>query len=97
MTHVLKSWRVGISTQVTRGELDKLVDAGQVFIRMKSEKWWQIRRNGKTRTWKRNANRFALPFKYGLYGYGTITEADLLEGNRLNPEHFRHSDDFVEW
>lgn len=34
-------------------------------------KW---RRNGKTKTWKRNPLRFSVPVKWGLYSYGHITE-----------------------
>lgn len=32
------------------------------------------RRNGKTKTWKRNATKFQIPVKHGLYDYGYITE-----------------------
>ena len=30
------------------------------------------RRNGKTKTWKREPERFSIPVKYGLYHYGYI-------------------------
>jgi hypothetical protein len=32
------------------------------------------RRNGQTKTWKRNAERFAVPVTFGLYGHDTLTE-----------------------
>jgi len=32
----------------------------------------RTRRNGKTRTWKRDLDRFEIPVKYGLYEYYTI-------------------------
>jgi hypothetical protein len=32
------------------------------------------RRNGKTKTWKRNATKFQIPVKHGLYDYGYITD-----------------------
>lgn len=32
---------------------------------------WRV--NGKLRVWKRDADRFELPVKHGLYYYGTIT------------------------
>jgi len=35
------------------------------------------RRNGKTKTWKRNLERFRIPVKFGLYGYDCITENDV--------------------
>lgn len=32
----------------------------------------RVRRNGKTRTWKRTPERFEIPVKYGLYQYAII-------------------------
>ena len=32
------------------------------------------RRNGQTKTWKRDTNRFRVPVKYGLYRYGAVTD-----------------------
>lgn len=34
------------------------------------------RRNGQTRTWKRDTERFYVPVKYGLYTYGNITQTN---------------------
>lgn len=34
------------------------------------------RRNGQTKTWKRQPERFRIPVKYGLYAYSYITEYD---------------------
>lgn len=36
-----------------------------------------VRRNGRTRTWQRQPERFEVPYKYGLYAYGYITEDDV--------------------
>jgi len=33
----------------------------------------RVRRNGKTKTWKRKPNEFSIPIKYGLYEYSYIT------------------------
>ena len=35
------------------------------------ERW---RRNGKTQTWKTRPDEFRVPVKFGLYGYGNITD-----------------------
>lgn len=34
----------------------------------------QWRRNGATQIWKRSPDRFRVPVKHGLRGYGSITE-----------------------
>lgn len=36
-------------------------------------KW---RRNGKTKTWKRQPERFQIPVKFGLYNHGYITNTN---------------------
>lgn len=63
---------------ITRSNVDALLDAGSIEAAMRNGNWWRIRRNGKTRTWKRDANRIEIPFKMGMYGYGTITQADFI-------------------
>jgi len=37
----------------------------------RTERW---RRNGKTKVWKTRPAEFQVPVKYGLYGYGYITD-----------------------
>ena len=36
---------------------------------------WRV--NGMVKRWKRNRDRIQVPLKYGLYGYGYLTEDDL--------------------
>ena len=36
---------------------------------------WRV--NGKVKRWKRSPDRIQVPLKYGLYGYGYLTEDDL--------------------
>jgi hypothetical protein len=36
-----------------------------------------VKVNGKVRTWKRDAGRVEVPYKYGMYEYGTFTADDL--------------------
>ncbi len=38
--------------------------------------YYLCRRNGKTKTWKRSPERFQVPLKFGLYGYGYLTEVN---------------------
>lgn len=35
------------------------------------------RRNGKNKEWRRDQGRIQIPVKYGLHGYGYVTEDDL--------------------
>ena len=39
----------------------------------------RVRRNGKTRTWKRDLSRFEIPVKYGLYEYHIIDNTNHME------------------
>ncbi len=36
----------------------------------------RVRPNGRCQTWKTRPKEFRLPIKYGLYGYGAITEVN---------------------
>lgn len=40
----------------------------------KAYKILRFRVSGMLRTWKRSPEKFELPLKYGLYGYGRMTE-----------------------
>ena len=42
-----------------------------------ADKCYTWRRNGRTQTWKRDADRFRVPIKYGLYTYGAIVNGPL--------------------
>lgn len=56
----------------------------------KAGKCFNWRRNGQTRTWKRDETRWELPVKYGLRGYDTITadhDGDALFVARECPHH----------
>ena len=39
---------------------------------MRSGRWWQLRRNGVTRTWKTDPERVRVPVKAGLRVYDVI-------------------------
>lgn len=58
---------------LTVENFDQALDAGEVRVQIMSGRWWAIRRNGKTRRWKRDPNRIEWPVKYGIRGYYTVT------------------------
>ena len=64
--------------RIYRADLDQYLDRGLISVAMRNGRWWTIRRNGRTQTWKRDANRIRIPFKAGLYVYGAITETDFV-------------------
>jgi hypothetical protein len=39
-------------------------------------KFLEVKVNGISKTWKRSPNKVRIPYKYGLYEYGYITELD---------------------
>ena len=40
------------------------------------DKCVRIRRNGRTKLWKRTPERWQMPVKFGLYSYWTMHESD---------------------
>ena len=59
----------------------KGLELGQVIYHMTyknvdgSPERWRV--NGKVKTWKRDPNEVQVPIKYGMFGYGYITESTL--------------------
>jgi hypothetical protein len=66
--------KISKAPPLTKDNVDQLLDAGRLEIAMQNGKWWTIRRNGATKLWKqkRNQDRIRIPFKVGLYSYGTL-------------------------
>jgi len=88
-------------TAITRSNIDALLDFGTVQVQMTSGNWWTIRRNGKTKTWKRDPRRVYIPFKCGFKVCGSITELDfnrdgtLSKSWRVNPLYADHAAELV--
>jgi len=76
---------------ITRNNIDSLLDSHKIEMATANGKWWRIRRNGATKHWKRDPMWIYIPFKAGLYSYGSITENAFFHdnGESLNPDHFR--------
>lgn len=77
---------------ITRDNVEALLDAGELFAAMRNGNWWRLRRNGRTQTWKRDATRVRIPIKAGLRATSSITEADFVDGH-LKYDEFRHVND----
>lgn len=60
-----------------RVQIEAALDSGRLELLMGNGAWWKVRRNGKTRTWKRDRRAFRIPIKYGFYGTGYIDEKNM--------------------
>ena len=63
-------------TVITRDNIDNLLDRGQIEVKMGNGNWWQLRRNGATKLWKRDETRIRIPVKAGFRATDQITEND---------------------
>lgn len=43
--------------EVTRANVETLLDRGELYAGMRNGAWWRLRRNGATKRWARDANR----------------------------------------
>ena len=89
-------------TPITRENIDSIIDNHQLFVAINNGNWWQARRNGMTKYWKRDKSRIYVPFKYGFNGYSAISETDFdrviqpngaLSNGALSYSLFRHIND----
>lgn len=65
-----------VPVRITRENVDELLDAGRIEIHMRNGNWWSVRRNGKTKYWKRDKMRVYIPVKFGLKMTAQISEHD---------------------
>lgn len=57
----------------TQQEIETYLDKGMVWAAMRNGRYWKVRRNGRTQTWKTRPGEFRIPIKAGLKSYGEIT------------------------
>ena len=58
---------------MTKTEIEIALDTGKLQCRWGNGKWYNVRRNGQTKLWKRNPERFAIPCKTGFRDFFTIS------------------------
>lgn len=62
--------------------VEHALEDGNIWVRMRSGRWWLVRRNGATKTWKTRPGDFRIPIKAGLRVYGELTHvSDIGVGN----------------
>jgi hypothetical protein len=64
---------------ITRDNVECLLGARVIEAALNNGRWWKIRRNGATKTWKRDEEKVRIPIKFGYKGYGVITEKDFID------------------
>ncbi len=78
----------------TQAEIEAALDSGQLFVRMHrpADGCWQCRRNGRTKTWKREPGRFRIPIKFGFRGTGAVDNGNVdyfvIAADRLSAETY---------
>ena len=53
--------------------IESALAEGIIFAQMQNGRYWKIRRNGKTQTWKTRPGEFRIPVKAGFKSYGELT------------------------
>ena len=72
---------------MTRIEIETALDEGRLQAQMVNGNWWDVRRNGQTKTWKTRPTEFRIPVKMGckslmLRYFG----CDYIDQNNMNWE-----------
>lgn len=57
----------------------KHITQSTVYIKAQCGCFLRTRINGQPKTWKRQPDKVQIPYKYGLYEYGYITERDTVK------------------
>jgi hypothetical protein len=65
---------------MTRAEIETALDQGRLEILVGPDRWWRVRRNGRTQTWKTRPGEFRIPIKAGLRVYAAITDLNMDSG-----------------
>lgn len=61
--------------------IETALDAGLIETAMTNGKWWRLRRNGATKTWKTRPGHFKIPVKAGLRSCAYITHENMNSGH----------------
>jgi hypothetical protein len=67
---------------MTREEFETALDAHRLWIQEWPNgkcRWYLVRRNGRTRTWKKDAARWEIPIKWKFRSTGRVNEKYPLE------------------
>lgn len=77
---------------MTREQFEAALDGGTLETRILQRggpRWYRVRRNGRTQTWKRSPSRFEIPIKFRYRDTMRVTNAHFSRGDI--PEWFREA------
>ena len=80
--HYTDSWAI----PQTRADVEAALDGGKLFLAMQGGRWWKARRNGATKLWKREPDRFVIPVKAGFKATGRVDQTWLGRGDLFRVE-----------
>jgi hypothetical protein len=63
---------------MNKWEIEEALDHGRLWAAMRNNRWWKLRRNGRTQTWKTRPSEFRIPVKAGLKSYADVTHGSLV-------------------
>ena len=67
---------------VGRFEIENALDNGNLWAVMATGRYWKVRRNGVTKTWKREPLRFNIPVAAGLKSCGYVSNENCVSYDR---------------
>lgn len=73
---------------MSQQEIEEALDRGLLEVNIREGKWWKVRRNGKTQTWKTRPNDYRIPAKTGFRTTFQITFAEEAHHSRSNQYEF---------
>ncbi len=54
--------------------VEQALQSGAIWAQMANGRWWRVRRNGATKTWKTRPGEFRIPIKAGLRACTYLTQ-----------------------
>ncbi len=71
---------------MTRQEFEAALDSGRLQIQTNNGRWYDVRRNGRTKTWKTRPASFETPIKWAFRECGQVTDVNINNGEiRIAP------------
>lgn len=67
-------------------DVEHALDNGQLWGAMRNNRFWRLRRNGATQTWKTRPREFSIPVKAGLRSCARVTDQSWIAVRSEEPD-----------